>query len=60
MPKLTCLGHAAFLVQGSKGSMVIDPFLSGNPLAKAKPEEIQVDFVLLSHGHGDHLGDAIR
>jgi len=60
MPKLTYLGHAAFLVEGSKGSVVIDPFLSGNPLARAKPEEIQVDYVLLSHGHGDHLGDALQ
>jgi len=47
-------------VQGSKGSVVIDPFLSGKPLVKAKPKETQVDFVLLSHGHGDHLGDALR
>jgi L-ascorbate metabolism protein UlaG (beta-lactamase superfamily) len=59
MPKLTYLGHSAFLVKGSKGSVIIDPFLSGNPLAKAKPEEIQVDYVLLSHGHSDHLGDAL-
>jgi L-ascorbate metabolism protein UlaG (beta-lactamase superfamily) len=60
MPKLTYLGHSAFLVEGQKGSVIIDPFLSGNPLARAKPEEIQVDYVLLSHGHGDHLGDALQ
>ena len=60
MAKLTYLGHAAFLVEGSKGCLVIDPFLTGNPLARTKPEEIQVDHVLLSHGHGDHLGDALE
>jgi L-ascorbate metabolism protein UlaG (beta-lactamase superfamily) len=60
MPKLTYLGHSAFLVEGSKGNVAIDPFLSGNPLAKVKPEEIHVDCVLLSHGHGDHLGDALQ
>jgi L-ascorbate metabolism protein UlaG (beta-lactamase superfamily) len=60
MPKLTYLGHAAFLVEGSKGRVIIDPFLTGNPLAKAKPEEIRVDHILLSHGHGDHLGDALQ
>ncbi|MBN1836435.1 MAG: metal-dependent hydrolase [Spirochaetales bacterium] len=60
MPKLTYLGHSAFLVEGSRGNVVIDPFLSGNPLASARPEDIQVDCVLVSHGHGDHLGDALQ
>ncbi len=60
MPKLTYLGHSAFYVEGSKGRLVIDPFLTGNPLAKAKPSDIRVDYVLLSHGHGDHLGDAVE
>ncbi|MBN2552624.1 MAG: metal-dependent hydrolase [Spirochaetales bacterium] len=60
MPRLTYLGHAAFLVEGSKASIVIDPFLSGNPLATVRPQEIKVDYVLLTHGHGDHLGDGIE
>ncbi|HUZ18404.1 MAG TPA: metal-dependent hydrolase [Spirochaetia bacterium] len=60
MPKVTYLGHSAFLVEGSKVSLIIDPFLSGNPKAPKKPAEIKVGYVLLSHGHGDHLGDAIE
>jgi L-ascorbate metabolism protein UlaG (beta-lactamase superfamily) len=59
MPKLTYLGHSAFLLEGSGGQVVIDPFLTGNPLAAAGPDEISVDHVLLSHGHGDHIGDGV-
>jgi L-ascorbate metabolism protein UlaG (beta-lactamase superfamily) len=60
MPKLTYLGHSAFHLQGSKGQLVIDPFLSGNPSAAARVDEISADYILLSHGHGDHLGDGIE
>ncbi|MGQ9615307.1 MAG: metal-dependent hydrolase [Spirochaetota bacterium] len=60
MPDLTYLGHAGFYLKGTRGRIVIDPFLSGNPLAKSKPEDIIVDHVLISHGHGDHLGDSIQ
>jgi L-ascorbate metabolism protein UlaG (beta-lactamase superfamily) len=56
--KLTFLGHAGFLVEGST-SIAIDPFLSGNPLAKMKAEELRADLILVSHGHGDHLGDSV-
>jgi len=53
------LGHACFELSGGGHRVVIDPFLSGNPQAKARPEELQVEAVLLTHGHGDHLGDTV-
>ncbi len=55
--KVTWLGHAAFLIEGSK-KVVIDPFLSGNPSCPLKPQDLHVDVVAVTHGHGDHLGDA--
>ena len=60
MPDLTYLGHSAFLFKGARGTVVIDPFLRGNPLATAKPEDIVCDHVLLTHGHGDHIGDGVE
>ncbi len=60
MTKLTYLGHSCFTLEDEKHKIVFDPFLSGNPLAQISPEEIKVEAILLSHGHGDHLGDAIN
>jgi L-ascorbate metabolism protein UlaG (beta-lactamase superfamily) len=59
MIKLTWLGHSAFLIETETGNIVLDPFLSGNPVATVRPEAIQADYILVTHGHGDHLGDAI-
>lgn len=53
------LGHAAFLVTFSKAKVLIDPFLTGNPKAAMKESDIkEVDYVMVTHTHGDHLGDA--
>ncbi|MDP6460384.1 MAG: metal-dependent hydrolase [Gemmatimonadota bacterium] len=58
--KLRFLGHSAFLVETSSGrSILIDPFLTGNPVAVAGPEDFPgVDLVLVTHDHEDHLGDS--
>jgi len=53
-------GHACFLLEGDGRRIIIDPFLTGNPAAVIGPDALpKVDAILLSHGHGDHLGDAI-
>lgn len=52
-------GHACVGVQGSK-KILIDPYLSGNPAASLTPEQAEADYLLITHGHGDHLGDAVE
>ena len=57
--KIRWLGHAAFLITIKNVKLLIDPFISGNPLAPVKVNEIgKVDYILLTHGHEDHVGDA--
>jgi len=57
--ELTFLGHACFLIKGGGATLLIDPFLTGNPQAAVKASEVTADYILVSHGHGDHLGDAL-
>src|SRR5262249_34883083 len=56
---VTWLGHATLLVETAGARILIDPFFNGNPACPAKADDAQADFILVSHGHGDHLGDAI-
>lgn len=54
-------GHSCFEIEGQAGRILIDPFLTGNPSTSSKPEDFtQLDAILVSHGHSDHLGDAIQ
>lgn len=61
MAKITFHGHACFHIDTRDGTRIlIDPFLTGNPLADVKPDDLgKVDAILATHGHGDHLGDTI-
>jgi len=56
---LTWYGQACFSINTNGTKILIDPFLTGNPLATVKAEDVSADFILVSHGHGDHLGDAV-
>jgi L-ascorbate metabolism protein UlaG (beta-lactamase superfamily) len=56
---ITWLGHSAFLIQG-KNKILIDPFLTGNPKASVSAEEVDCDIICVTHGHSDHLGDAVN
>src|SRR5438270_6554481 len=53
------LGHACLLLESDGKRVLIDPFLTGNPAAAAKPGDVAADFILVSHGHGDHVGDTV-
>jgi L-ascorbate metabolism protein UlaG (beta-lactamase superfamily) len=55
--KITFHGHSCIGVESENFSLIMDPFLQGNPVAKVSPEEIKVDYILLTHGHNDHVGD---
>lgn len=57
--KITYHGHSCVQITDGEHSIVIDPFVSGNPLSKTKSEDIQVNYILLTHGHGDHIADAL-
>lgn len=60
MVTLTFLGHAAFLAEGDGKRVIFDPFITGNPKAPYSVDRVpRLDAILLSHGHSDHLGDAI-
>lgn len=58
--QITFHGHSCIQVETQTHSLIIDPFLTGNPIAKIKPEDVKVDYILLTHGHNDHFGDAIE
>jgi len=60
MPKLTWHGHSCFILEHGGKRIIIDPFLTGNPKADLAAAKVPpLDGVLLTHGHGDHLGDAV-
>ncbi|MDT8324667.1 MAG: metal-dependent hydrolase [Bacteroidota bacterium] len=60
MLKLTYLSHSSFLLDDGTHTIAIDPFLTGNPTAPRKAEDIEAQFVVLTHAHGDHLGDGLE
>jgi len=55
----TWYGHATHGLTVGKHKLLIDPYFTGNPAASATAEEVEAEFILITHGHGDHIGDAV-
>src|SRR6266436_6114130 len=53
------LGHAAIALDTGGHKVLIDPFFTGNPATAITADNAEADFILVSHGHGDHVGDTI-
>jgi L-ascorbate metabolism protein UlaG (beta-lactamase superfamily) len=51
------LGHSAFELSDGKTTLLIDPFITGNPVCPVKAEELHPQYILVTHFHGDHVGD---
>ena len=59
MNAITWYGHAALGLETGGYKILVDPFFTGNPAAKGSPRDIQADFILVTHGHDDHVGDTV-
>ncbi|MES2704794.1 MAG: metal-dependent hydrolase [Bacteroidota bacterium] len=58
--KFTFYGHSCFLIETGGKKLLFDPFITGNELAKGvNVDNIEADYILVSHGHGDHVGDLV-
>ena len=58
--KVTWLSHACLLIESDGSRLLVDPFITGNPLAPVGADQIEADYIFVSHGHGDHLGDTVQ
>lgn len=56
----TWFGHGCMGLKVDEKKILIDPFLSDSPTASVAAEDVDADFILISHGHGDHIGDAVE
>lgn len=57
--KISYHGHSVVYIQTNGHSILIDPFITGNDLCDLDPEQVEVDVILLTHGHNDHVGDTV-
>jgi L-ascorbate metabolism protein UlaG (beta-lactamase superfamily) len=58
--RLTWYGHSCFLLETGAHRLVFDPFLTNNPVAPIRAADVTCDYILCSHAHDDHIGDAIE
>ena len=54
------LGHSAYTFDVDGRKLLIDPFVSGNPVARAAAKDLEAEVILLTHAHGDHVGDSVE
>ncbi len=55
--KITWYGHATFSIETNGKKILIDPFFKDNPATDVHPSDVKADYILITHGHGDHYGD---
>ena len=58
--KLKFIGHSCFLLEYKEYKILIDPFITGNPNINLDPLSIEANYILVSHGHSDHVGDSVE
>jgi L-ascorbate metabolism protein UlaG (beta-lactamase superfamily) len=59
MAKLTYIGHSAFALEADGTQVLVDPFITGNPVCGHKPEDFDPSTILITHAHNDHVGDTV-
>ncbi len=59
MTKIVWHGHLTFSIEHNGVVILIDPFFDGNPAAKITKDDIKPDYIIVTHGHGDHVGDTV-
>ena len=58
--KITFYGHATIGIETGEFHLIVDPYFKGNDVVTIKLGDVKTDYLLVTHGHGDHLGDAIE
>ena len=57
--KVTFIGHGTFQIETGGKVILIDPFLTDNPATSMTTDDVSADFIIVTHGHGDHIGDTV-
>jgi len=58
--RVTWYSHACILIESDGKKLLVDPFITGNPLAPVAADDLDPDYIFVSHGHGDHVGDTVE